>query len=759
VRSVAATVILFLLISPSWTGTTRDPASHQVLPGRLIDYFWDDEPADGAGPVEIGEPDAIAAGLADIAAHGFTDALIGTRTTRQVQSSWADLTSEVVIESMRFACEEGDRIGLRTWLRLDPVRTDKSRGWFLRLSREQPGAVVRASGSPLIVFAVVSKGGTASATDITDSVTVDGDSLALPQVECDFCLLATRTHSFDDLASPEAVANMRGVLLSYRDLRPDGIWQDESGWRAPAPWDEGYEELYPVSDRLIERIRQRRGIDLLAECWQLVEPGPGFVRVRCAYFAELQSAFADLWTAWRDICWGLWGDIRFGVHVSSLESGARHALLSGHADYFPLVEITRAGYFDHAGFSDPAHHADAAFCYAMARSLGKWSNRGRAYINLWSNDPTPADIDLTYDRCIGWGVGYFAHAYGNSFLFGPGYPNEEEEGDTPTWDLFSFENAKAGMFAGVTGGTMPRSEVLFYHPSETYCAYQLDCESIQTRVKGLALQVERAGFPVDFASSHTLSNAFADEGRVVLYGQRYQALVVPCANVLPAATWDLLRELHDGGCTVLFADPAEPAVREGARPFMDTEGRPRPAPPRQVVGRDVAELLQRYGAQPRVAAPAGAAAVAGDGWVMVSGVGEAEGSPHDFSGTVSCGEWSRRIGLCRMAALDTNDRGRLAFCGYDEGIVDGRIYYSVEGGADVRCVYACDGGGGELIVLSAGQPRRVRFAAGGRIVSPPLSTSSPARIGDRTYMVFRFKAAAREEGWRQRLMRAVTFTR
>jgi hypothetical protein len=112
-----------------------------------------------------------------------------------------------------------------------------------------------------------------------------------------------------------------------------------------------------------------------------------------------------------------------------------------------------------------------------------------------------------------------------------------------------------------------------------------------------------------------------------------------------------------------------------------------------------------------------------------------------------------------MAALETGDSGRLVFHGYDEGVVDGRICYSVEGGADVRCIYACDDGGAELIVLSTARPRRVRFTVGGRVVSPPLSTSTTARIGDRAYMMFRFQAAAREEGWRQRLIRAVTFTR
>ena len=363
-----------------------------------------------------------------------------------------------------------------------------------------------------------------------------------------------------------------------------GFFSDEpcfgNGKSGQAPVDYGFYEnrvgtpnlAYPFSDETVAMMTEELGEDAkpyLGELWYYSDHAP---KTRLAYM----NAVTRLWNRCFSRQVGDWcrdhGVMYIGHIIEDMNSHARLTNSGGH--YFRSLEgqdmsgidvvlhqvMPYMGHYMHhsstaGGVSDPAffHYVLAQLAASMAHQYPHM--KGRAMCEEfgaygWAEGST--FMKWISDFLLVRGINHFVpHA------FSPDYPDPDcpphfgAEGPDPQFDgfthLMGYTNKVSHMLCG---GEHITSCAILYH-AEGEWMNRRD-EAMLTQVPAKALLDEHLCY--DIICLDMLKTATVRDGKMLVNGERYGALVVPYAPILPDELISAVEKLQAEGLPVLLCD-------------------------------------------------------------------------------------------------------------------------------------------------------------------------------------------------------------
>ena len=424
-----------------------------------------------------------------------------------------------------------------------------------------------------------------------------------------------------DYSNPDQMRAYHALLaqLYAEGCRPDGIMWDEPGYTCT------YGTL-PFSSRIGREYSRARGRELFDDLWKLaVESRDGsHVAVRNAYYAAVQRTMNRANAATTRYVRRLWGGQTVsGIHDTwHFESADMCDMNHGSLDLWEGMRVKTGGFVDLGGIDklrDPADpwYANLAAMSVICCSLGKMSEEGYAYNNLWTvgDDNGEGWQAGVMNHCAEimalFGTRWLAHAYGPVGTIGeertflgspplPGYP------DHSTWKHFPGWNSRLAEELGAVEGRLPESRVLLVFPVESL--YALGGRAADAAAQGifeLILALLDNHHHVDVHSPSLCVRGRWSGEKFLLGRCRYEMMIVPSARVVPE---QFLTVLQRGGNRVLFVDD---------RPGWTSRGKKVPA---NIFGPEIRRPLSMAEALSRLNGTAGIRPVEApeNAWVTVT---------------------------------------------------------------------------------------------------------------------------------------------
>ena len=215
---------------------------------------------------------------------------------------------------------------------------------------------------------------------------------------------------------------------------------------------------------------------------------------------------------------------------------------AGAGDLWRGLEAVDGGYTDTAGGFEKyftatriERYVDAARLI-IAKSLAKFSKTGVAHYNTWGVEYTNDVAVYWNDLMAAFSTEWIAHCYGYTGVigadrsFGPGFPNHS------SWALAPGFNARNRRVLGLTGFAPPRGDVAVVFPVSTVMtAAGPTAQTIVDDVYRLIGVMPALGIQADVISPALLAEGTIDGAALRIRKERYQALVLPYAQVMPQA--------------------------------------------------------------------------------------------------------------------------------------------------------------------------------------------------------------------------------
>lgn len=360
------------------------------------------------------------------------------------------------------------------------------------------------------------------------------------------------------IASLDAyLARFNQALLGYGGLLPRAQFQDSFEYFG-ADW----------TPDLPEQFRRRRGYDIRDHLAALAGAGDPDVGARVLEdyrrtLGELDREFIAHWTAWSH-----WH--------GSLTREQAHGSPANIEDVYATADIPETeGTF---GGGTDAQIPMMAFASSAAHVRGRRLASSETFTWLGQHFQVPlGQLKPVVDRFYLAGINH---------IFLHGIPYSPADVPWPGWQFYAAVNfgpegglwhdlpaffAYATRCQSILQAGRPDNDVLLYFPVADYWQKPLKRGSgrdpllvpLTTPGKWMwgtpfhtaAMELWRQGYGFDEVTDDLLAAAGADDGRVVLGGNRYRAIVVPPCRFLPVTTLERLIALARDGATVVFEAP------------------------------------------------------------------------------------------------------------------------------------------------------------------------------------------------------------
>lgn len=334
-------------------------------------------------------------------------------------------------------------------------------------------------------------------------------------------------------------------------------------------WDEpGHTCTYgslPYSPWIRHRYRAETGRQLASDLWKLAfdESNHRHVPARQAYYGIVQASITAAEKRFKATARRLWGPATaVGIHDTwHFESGDMCDMNHGSMDLWKTVGAKTGGFVDLGGVQqlqqpDAPWNANHAALTVIAASLGRQSEGGYAYNNLWTvgDDGGDGSQREAMEFCVHtmalFGVRWLAHAYGPVGTIGqertflgspplPGYPDHSTWKAFPVWNRFLREELAR------VEGRLPRTNLLMVFPVETlYTLGDQRADGVAAFLFTLILKLLDRHFHPEVTSSTCLKGGTWARDGFRWHRATYGAVVAPFASGFPRST---LRELQKGG--------------------------------------------------------------------------------------------------------------------------------------------------------------------------------------------------------------------
>jgi hypothetical protein len=385
----------------------------------------------------------------------------------------------------------------------------------------------------------------------------------------------TNMYAYD---SPEHEREFTGLLDAYKakDLDLDGFWWDEPGYY----FQFGH---YAISPRIYNDFARKYGYRLEDELYALplALDDDRQIRVRLDYFNLLMDYVYGGERRLAERGEQLWSKpLRMGIHHTWhwLPDDA----FAGAGDLWRGLEAVDGGYTDTAGGFERYFKADRLERYVdaarliIAKSLAKFSKTGVAHYNTWGVEYTNDVAAYWNDLMAAFSTEWIAHCYGYTGVigadrsFGPGFPNHS------SWPLAPGFNARNRQVLGLTGFRPPAADVAIVYPVPTVMtAAGPTAQIIVDDVYRLIGVMPALGIQADAVSPSLLGEAILDGGVLSIRKERYRALILPYATVMPEAAVAVVKRLIAQHFPVYFTNgvttktTAGASVALGAAPALD----------------------------------------------------------------------------------------------------------------------------------------------------------------------------------------------
>jgi hypothetical protein len=371
-------------------------------------------------------------------------------------------------------------------------------------------------------------------------------------------------------------AQMREYGRRLSTLRKSGIHAQGMMWDEP-----GYTCTYgslPFTPGIRAACIGALGFPLERVLWKMaLDAADGsHVPVRQIYYRLVQQSVVDAQRSANRIMRRMWGPrCVAGIHDTwHFESADMCDMNHGSMDLWKGAEAKSGGFVDIGGVNDlrepsARHYAHLAALSVINASLARHSQGGFAYNNLWTvgDDNGEGWQETVMDHCVNtlalFGTRWLAHAYGpvgtigeeKSFLGSPvlpGYP------DHSTWHAFPRWNARLHHHWALTGGRLPKTNLLVIYPVDTlYGLADERADRVAGDVFTLLLALVDAQYQPDVVSPAVAAHG-RWKGKAFVVGKHsYDAVVVPYAPTLRKDLAVLFRK-HESRVVRVSASPLEP---------------------------------------------------------------------------------------------------------------------------------------------------------------------------------------------------------
>jgi hypothetical protein len=366
----------------------------------------------------------------------------------------------------------------------------------------------------------------------------------------------TNMYAYD---SPEHEREFTTLLDGYKakGLDLDGFWWDEPGYY----FQFGH---YAVSQHVYEDFARKYGYRLEDELYALplALDDDRQIRVRHDYFNLLMDYVYGGERRLAERGERLWSKpLRMGIHQTWhwLPDDA----FAGAGDLWRGLEAVDGGYTDTAGGFEKyftagriERYVDAARL-VIAKSLAKFSNTGVAHYNTWGVEYTNDVAVYWNDLMAAFSTEWIAHCYGYTGVigadrsFGPGFPHHS------SWPLAPGFNARNRQVLALTGFSPPAGDVAVVFPVSTVMtAAGPTAQTIVDDVYRLIGVMPALGIQADVVSPALLAEGRLDGTALRIRKERYRALVLPYAQVMPDAAVTLVKQLVARGFPLHFTNGA-----------------------------------------------------------------------------------------------------------------------------------------------------------------------------------------------------------
>jgi hypothetical protein len=381
-----------------------------------------------------------------------------------------------------------------------------------------------------------------------------------------------------DFGSPTQMRAYHAFLAQLRreGCHPDGVMWDEPGYTCT------YGTL-PCSGAIGREYRRTAGRELWGDLWKLAfeaEDG-SHVTVRNAFYASVQRTMNRSNLATTRFVRKLWGGVTVsGIHDTwHFESADMCDMNHGSMDLWQGMRAKTGGFVDLGGIeklrdSASPWYAHLAAMSVICSSLGKMSEGGYAYNNLWTvgDDNGEGGQRAAMNHCVEimalFGTRWLAHAYGPVGTIGeektflgspplPGYP------DHSTWRHFPGWNSRMAQELGAVEGRLPEAKICLIYPVETlYALGGTEADTVAQGIFELTLELLDHHHHVDIHAPSLCMRGRWSGGEFVLGSSRYDLLMLPSALVIPEHLSSLLRA---GRERVLFVGELPQRTSRGKR--------------------------------------------------------------------------------------------------------------------------------------------------------------------------------------------------
>jgi hypothetical protein len=327
---------------------------------------------------------------------------------------------------------------------------------------------------------------------------------------------------------------------------------------------------FPWTDNLPETFERQFGYKIEEHFAELIIPGDEAGRVRCNYFELIANMYRDNYHT-QIYNWCKNHKIEYCPHMLGEETLAGQVRFSG--DFMRQIKATSKPGVDHLGKGIGS--LNLRFASSAAELYGKSGLACEAF--------AASGWDLTFNeyiRMISW-----MYSQGVETIVNHGFfysVRDFRSQDWPPSQFFQWDgwknmdkaNAMCRRLYGIMRESQRKSEVLIYHPVESYWLHYIaDQKFTHGFHKGPFIQDGRA-MQIDHCEQEmlnrlqelncdfTMFNSDAADQFGVLNGSlvqkntgaSYSVFVIPLCEVLPVKTAELLLEFARTGGTVIFVD-------------------------------------------------------------------------------------------------------------------------------------------------------------------------------------------------------------
>lgn len=335
-------------------------------------------------------------------------------------------------------------------------------------------------------------------------------------------------------------------------------------------WDEpGFTCVYgalPYSGAIEKRFRKRTGLVLHQQLWKLALAcdDNSHLTVRIGYFRSVQEVMLRAQRRVHKQIAKIWAPAPLrGIHDTwHFESGDMCDMNHGSLDLWRSLAERSGGFVDLGGIQALAqpgsdYYANLAAMAVIGASLARHSSGQFAYNNLWTIDDDDGDgsqagaMGHCVDTMALFGQRWLAHCYGPAGTIGeeerflgspplPGYPKHS------TWQHFPRWNERLRTHHAAIGDRLPWANLLLLFPVKSLFALaDARADAVAANLFRLLLTLLDQHYHVDVVSPALLVDGRWRDGHFEIGRQRYDAIIVPHATVLPRKAAKLLAQGHE----------------------------------------------------------------------------------------------------------------------------------------------------------------------------------------------------------------------